>query len=204
MCSSETGNCVADPDHCINSGCPEWEHCDVASGNCIIDTGRCNLDSQCGGGTPACNTETHYCVECFTNQHCETDELCDQGSNTCVDNPNYCSPSNDICPDGYVCNFGNGECVCSSPPCDCVVDADCAWDQECIDGHCITNEDACQSHSDCQLYWERCVDNRCSRSCTPINRDCGDGSSSCDCTCCYGLTCKYEGFPEFDYQCEVP
>jgi len=205
MCD-EFGNCVADPDHCLNAGCVEWEHCDIPSGNCQVDIGRCNLDSQCTTqADPACNLDTHFCAECYTDGHCnDAKKICDHaGGYQCVLNPNHCA-NHQNCPSGYVCDFGGGDCICSSPPCNCATDADCAFNEDCISAQCVVNPDACSSDSDCTPFFERCVNDRCESSCTSINKTCGDGSSSCDCTCCPGLTCEYHGFPEFDYKCGVP
>jgi len=181
VCKTDTGECV----FCVpGSGCPpatpvcvgysscaectseesgacntEWQDC--VSNQCVPKAGRCESNAQCGGGTPYCNTSTHYCAECLLESHCpdqgiwDPELFCYEGN--CVE----CTPSDvSRCDKGYqnipedLCLYPPGECV------ECRTNADCTHpyfpvcktgDRE--DYYCICTPSSCPSGKTCHEWY---------------------------------------------------
>ncbi len=106
VCDVASGRCVGcrtAPD-----SCPPDQHCDGASSRCLAG---CRADEGCatpdaGSSRLRCDTSTHSCVQCVTDEHCPTGNLC-VGSLCvmgCTDNRG--------CPGGQTCC--GGACVDTS------------------------------------------------------------------------------------------
>ena len=57
--------------HCDGLSCGGTNFCDNMS--CI----ECLVDSDCGGATPVCDTDSKQCLACLTNADCADGEVCD-------------------------------------------------------------------------------------------------------------------------------
>ena len=110
VCDAASGNCVS----CASNAalCAATEYCNPATGACVAG---CSRDEGCAGGAAdggvdggaggasRCDTVTHMCVQCVTDDHCPAGSLC-RGS-TCVAG---CGPTR-ACPTGQSCC--DGACV---------------------------------------------------------------------------------------------
>jgi len=103
VCDVASGRCIG----CRTSpdSCPADQHCDGASARCVAG---CRADEGCrtgdaGTGGQRCDITTHSCVQCVTDEHCPTGNLC-VGS-LCVTG---CTDTRG-CPGGQTCC--SGACV---------------------------------------------------------------------------------------------
>jgi Cys-rich repeat protein len=94
-----TRACTADAD-CSSGSLP---FCEPERGLCV----ECVNSVQCSSGSrPVCDPDQNRCVECLVHSHCGFDEpLCSSFQGECVE----CLSAAD-CPDGKVCDLGEGEC----------------------------------------------------------------------------------------------
>ncbi|MDB4929691.1 MAG: uncharacterized protein JWM10_2175, partial [Myxococcaceae bacterium] len=100
VCDVASGMCIGcrlSPDTC-----PGDQHCDGASTRCVSG---CHNDDGCrsgdaGVGGQRCDTNTHSCVQCVTDEHCPTGNLC--VGNLCVTG---CTDTRG-CPGGQTCCGG--------------------------------------------------------------------------------------------------
>ena len=103
VCDVASGRCIGcrlSPDTC-----PADQHCDGASSRCVSG---CRADEGCrtgdaGAGGLRCDTNTRSCVQCVTDDHCPTGNLC--VGNLCVTG---CTDTRG-CPGGQTCC--SGACV---------------------------------------------------------------------------------------------
>ncbi len=107
ICNTSTGQCVS----CATmaSACTASQWCNTATGACEAG---CSSDMGCGadadggvdgGAAGRCDTVTHTCVQCVTNDHCPPGNIC-RGS-TCATG---CSATS-ACPTGQACC--DGACI---------------------------------------------------------------------------------------------
>ncbi|MBL8601309.1 MAG: hypothetical protein JNK72_05245 [Myxococcales bacterium] len=109
VCDTATGRCVA----CLatEDACPDGQHCDGTAQRCVAgcrnDQGCANGDAGApdggAGGALRCDTRSHQCVACVTDEHCPAGTLC--VGNTCVMG---CTPARP-CAAGNTCC--DGACV---------------------------------------------------------------------------------------------
>lgn len=129
--------------------------CDTSTATCV----GCLSDEDCTDeDSPYCNTETHYCRECKTNDHCPAARpQCDE-TGSCVGclTDADCSTSLPICAPSGACSQCTAEraelCTGSTPYCDeeeyacaaCLTDEHCTGEGEYCDldtKTCTTGED---------------------------------------------------------------
>ncbi|NOY91680.1 MAG: hypothetical protein GXP55_10805 [Deltaproteobacteria bacterium] len=98
---------------CVSGSCAPCANtadCASVSGLPACDTGaspntcvECLDDTNCGGGTPRCNTTTQVCVECLVNADCGgSTSFCKPSTNICVECLN-----NGDCGPGSMCSASN-------------------------------------------------------------------------------------------------
>jgi len=133
------------PKEC-NPVCNEWETCSF-EGNCIINTGKCNSDSDCLNDFK-CNLDNH---ECFESTECFDPDIDGYGTNCvlgpdCNDNDFYTNPGVDeICGDEVDNN------------CNKVTDEFCS----CIEGqikNCYTGPIQTLNKGECKAGYQICED----------------------------------------------
>lgn len=125
-------------DHCNHNPCRGWEICVPSSGACILDEGRCNIKSECGGDL-VCD-DNHNCVDPV--DPCKDITCGDRG--TCVIDATT-QMATCGCDMGY---FSSGlNCIKKDPCADLVCNS---W-EECNPQRvqCELKEGMCDDHSDC-------------------------------------------------------
>ncbi len=207
VCDATTGRCV----QClaVADTCPAAQHCDAASNTCVagcrVDDG-CTSASDAGVTRTRCDTATHACVECVTNDHCAPGTLC-VGS--------VCAPgctAGSACPTGQtccggacvdtqrntahcgVCNGGcavpnatpacmNGACAvatCTAPFADCDASATSGCETNTLTSvaHCGGCGMACAARANSVAS---CAAGRCAYECATGFADCdGDAANGCE------------------------
>ncbi|PIN68549.1 hypothetical protein COV93_09035 [Candidatus Woesearchaeota archaeon CG11_big_fil_rev_8_21_14_0_20_43_8] len=138
-----------------DSDCVESHNCE--NGLCVglpLITEQCTSNSQCLSGVCKDN-------KCVPNLLCTKDSECESG--TCTNN--LCVPMTNVdCTKNSDCLSGeckSGKCVGQPLPSLCVIDNDCASDEECMDNFCVPMEGsvACIVNSDCLSG--ACVSGQC-------------------------------------------
>ncbi len=113
---------------------------------------------SCSGACIIPATDSANCGQC--GRACEADELCSEGS--CLGAPKDCTVAGAMCPSGYFCDLGSGECQLG-----------CAFD------------DQCPQPGECDLASHTCGCSggtlSCDGLCVPQSVSaCGSGCEVCD------------------------
>ena len=153
-------DCVGDPD------CPENWFCHDRH-FCVFG---CHLSSEnCGKGTPNCSQETGKCEECWSNEHCEWWQECEEFRCVARKDNAECKPGDkkhgkrcrngiwvDIECKGHEDCLGHEYCddgLCRDRQHECELNSDCIRGYYCGESHgrrkCL--EQACRSHADCPI-----------------------------------------------------
>jgi len=173
------GSCVAGTEPCNND-----QTCDEASDTCVdIVDPDCYNDSDCTDGVFCNGVEQCSGGVCVVGtEPCDQDQICDEGSDTCVAEPE-CSNNAD-CDDGLYCNgietCSSGVCASGSAPCsvelcnegsdtcdDCVTNDDCDdglycnGDETCSDGECAFGSGPCYENETCEEASDQCLPEAC-------------------------------------------
>lgn len=180
--------CVVDKEHCdYTEDCENHEECDLESGDCRPLDGRCSSDSHCSTPTSICNTETHECIECLTEDHCELWENCDDKE--CIEDEDHCR-NNSECEQWELCIDETGDCVNDEDHCyiteECNVES--YWTCDLESGDCYVPSGRCRYNSDCvweedEKYCENpsheCVECIVDNHCPPEKPNCGTYTHIC-------------------------
>jgi Cys-rich repeat protein len=136
---------------CGNQVCSARDpYCDQQSGTCV----ECLTNDQCQSDqdNPYCDPGNHECVQCLNSDQCGSGQTCDpqqlECRDTCTSSDQCADPALPLChPDRQVCV----ECLQNT---DCTDPASpyCAADGECAE--CLTDSD-CVAPAVCQ-GWGRC------------------------------------------------
>jgi hypothetical protein len=139
----------------------------------------CEVDGDCAGATPFCDTTTGLCVECLDDINCDDGLFCN-GDETCAEGA--CQAGTDPCLPG-ACDEANDDCFA------CVNDVDCPpgapfcdpVTNECVE--CIDDLD-CDDGDICTI--DACVANVCVYSCADaatvgLTADCGNTDITISC-----------------------
>jgi hypothetical protein len=153
--------------------------CDA--GICKGELPECNEDAECDDGNPCtlniCDEFYHCNPTGYPGQYSVIGAPCDDN------NPNT---MNDVCQVQYDCQ--------GVPPVPCLINADCALHQVCIDGNCGFEIKTCESDYDCSdgvvCTYDACYNGVCwwannlpSSSCCMKNSDCDDDNPQTTDTC---------------------
>lgn len=122
--------------------CNEWELCNDEK-ECLLKSGMCNQKSDCFSGE--CRTDTHQCVACIEDHHCEDYQRCNIESNTCQLKAGSCYSSDNCSDDAMpLCNEEIHLCVA------CIGDSNCDTWKECGADHtCELRSNKCDGDDDC-------------------------------------------------------
>lgn len=214
-CVEAPMGCTTEPD--MPNSCPVGTVCNTATGDCDAQTCIDKTPEDCAGtDAPYLNQDFCECVECLSDENCDT-----AAGETCNFNGQCQAPCQTPCDPGTP-----GTCMGSTPYCfggccvECIGAADCAAGQICLDGMCGDPPDCSVDPTVCPSGYE-CVGGTCQAaaagtSCDPSNpMSCPPGqfcqasdpnnptSGTCqglgggnncggcnpDCTCDNGLTC---------------
>lgn len=200
-CPSERPNCSSshvcvedlNNDPCNGVTCESHEYC--SEGNCLLNPGRCDVDGDCSGSTPKCDTSAHNCVARCHGVSCESYEQCVEATGTCELKAGACESDGD-------CSGGTPKCDISSHT--CVADAEtslcagvtCTNGAQCDEatGDCVNvDEIFCAADSDCPSFANICDDlgacvdqNQCTwRTCDPP-ATCTNNGGYAQCNCVFG------------------
>lgn len=122
-----------------DSECPKNWMCHDQRRECVLG---CQNGDNCSSKTPHCSQATDHCEECWSSEHCEWWQECNEnyiciarhGHEECIEG--------DVKP-GYRCRDGVWvRKECAGPE-------DCLGHESCIDGLCIDNEYECEDVDDC-------------------------------------------------------
>ena len=216
--------CDEDTNVCVN--CLENGHCDDAeictndfcvAGECLYtnhngvacDDGQfCTLTDTCSGGAcvgsgdpcPAqmCDEGSDACVDCQNNPDCDDGNPCTD--DTCVASACVHVNNTDACDDGLFCtdtdSCSGGVCVGSGDPCPgqfCDEDGNaCA---NCLENSDCNDNDVCTN--DFCLEGECLYTNNNGAACDD-GRDCTTGQDTCSGGICVGTECPDPNFPVCD------
>ena len=173
QCDIASGQCVA---RCNgNADCGAGEICDLNSGICQPEPAGCDADEfECGDGS--CIQLAWRCdgwdFDCPGNddETCPEGQVCDAGTNSCVDAPVNCAQDRD-CGDLQRCDLNSQQCI----DVECVQDADCNRGQVCNPDNntCVEDQpNGCANDAECN--GQQCVDAVC-QVCDPAdNAGCDD------------------------------
>ena len=101
--NNDTGTCVECNE---NTDCERYEQC--VDNDCQLNSGSCNVNSDCTGSTPICDTTKHSCVQCTAASDCfGNTPICDTTNQKCVEctsnntseydaTTRYCSNNNSV------------------------------------------------------------------------------------------------------------
>jgi hypothetical protein len=158
---------------------PCTSNCKALGGVCVLSTGKCgecNTAADCSDiFSAACNTETHECVMCRSNDDCH--ELAEK----LRDIPFFGVPAPELpevpvacdttisrcafaCESGCACDVDKGVCIQCAEACP-------GTTLECLDGACVVcrNDDDCEAGKHCQLSTHTCVECFDTAHCQPGN-----------------------------------
>ncbi len=142
---------------------------------------RCTQNSDCAASPigPVCDTSTGNCAQCTPSQDmCPPGQLCDSASNTCMTG---CTSDTDCASGGVTrCDPTTHRCV------GCTADSDCALGTVCRTGSCVAG---CSEEHGCGVG-QSC----CSGQCADLQSsasNCGSCGAACSAggACCAG-TCR--------------
>ncbi len=166
--SCTDGICNGDEDCMFNTDVTKVD----CGGSCPItcEEVECETDSDCDTKGEGYTCEAYLCVKQTVSEKCDLDSDCDYGY-TCV----------------------NGDCTKKG----CISDDECAINEQCKDGECVSITEECTLDSDCPSGYE-CKDNSCTikEECT-LDSDCESGY-----TCSQGLCIKETEGCTLDSDCE--
>ncbi|MDO9022830.1 MAG: fibrinogen-like YCDxxxxGGGW domain-containing protein [Deltaproteobacteria bacterium] len=172
VCDVASGACV----QCVPSAdtCPVGQYCVAASNTCAPgcrDDSACSAASDAGTVSRRCDTTTRACVDCVTDDHCPSGNLC--VGNLCVMGCN----AGRACPSGQTCCSGGCVDTQSNTAACGMCDARCAVPNAaaaCLNGSCAVG--ACTApYADCNgSPTDGCEAN----TQTDVNR-CGACGTSC-------------------------
>ena len=130
-------DCSYDPE------CPKNWFC--SNRFCVF--GCNNSDENCGKETPHCSRQTGECEECWSDEHCEWWQICDD-ENRCVARKDYAECVEGEKKHGKRCRDGIWVGIeCKGPE-------DCLGHEYCDDGMCRDKERGCEVPEDCPVgYW---------------------------------------------------
>ncbi|MEZ4410380.1 MAG: fibrinogen-like YCDxxxxGGGW domain-containing protein [Polyangiales bacterium] len=191
-CDASTGRCVACT--AADDRCPAGQYCVAATNACAAgcrDDAACNASTADGGaGSRRCDTATHACVDCLTDDHCPAGMLC--VGNTCVTGCNATRPCpgtqsccGGACVDaqtntahcgacGSACTITNGTAACVAGACS--VGACTAPYADCD----MTAANGCEADTSASL--DHC--GGCGMSCAPANATASCASGACSIAAC--------------------
>ncbi len=134
-------------------------------GGPVPDAGLCTQNSDCGRGggfTVFCEPTTGQCLDCFQDNHCRGNQVCDLAIHECRS-----ACFNGRCAPGQVCEPMANICV------DCLADTDCNGGDVCntTTRECVE----CTSNAQCALVVGRPV-------CDAASATCVGCASDADCT----------------------
>ena len=185
--------CVDNVDCDDGTFCNGDETC--VDGACVAGDPPCDLDMQ------RCDEDDDICIDfCETNEDCDDDDLCTTDAcaeGECLYTLVECEDDGLFCTGEDVCDSDTGECVSSGEPCEddgllcdegndacveCLVDADCAEGETCVEGTCVADAGGCVTDADC-ADGETCVDGECVADAGP------DGAAlyATNCAGCHGV-----------------
>lgn len=187
--------CVEDlnNDPCNGVTCESHEYC--SEGNCLLNPGRCDVDGDCSGGTPKCDTSAHNCVARCHGVSCQSYEQCVEATGTCELKAGACESDGD-------CSGGTPKCDISSHT--CVADAEtslcagvtCTNGAQCDEatGDCVNvDEIFCAADSDCPSFANICDDlgacvdqNQCTWRPCEAPATCTNNGGYAQCNCVFG------------------
>jgi len=233
-----TGECVVP----VGAACTEHRNCGIpffcnpCTGHCepqvelcdpCVESFACQDDGAC---MPLAAGGNHCGRACVTDVGCPLGYACAEvvgaTHRQCVPRSGSCQnlglcTGDGGCPDGTICNTGNGQCfegcrddlecadalVCQLGRCvaPCASDLDCEAPAECqADGRCRV-PGACESKVDCPdpaTYCDR-EEGMCKAGCLADN-DCGDAAMRCDDRACVPRGCQHNFECQFDWICDKP
>jgi len=202
ICDTTSGRCVG----CRlmpTDSCPPDQHCDAASSRCIpgcrADEGCTNADA--GVSRLRCDTATRSCVQCVTDSHCPTGNLC-VGS-LCVMGCNDTSG----CPGGQSCCGGAcvdqsanlAHCGACNRRCTTANATPACRNSTCAVGQCTVPYGDCDNSADngCETntFTDTAHCGACNRACeTRPNATATCSAGSCTYTCAPGFS-DCDGMP---------
>ncbi|MBR2978388.1 MAG: hypothetical protein IKC51_00460 [Myxococcaceae bacterium] len=200
-CPSERPNCSSshvcvedlNNDPCNGVTCESHEYC--SEGNCLLNPGRCDVDGDCSGSTPKCDTSAHNCVARCHGVSCESYEQCVEATGTCELKAGACESDGDCSGSTPKCDTGTHTCVADAETSLCA-GVTCTNGAQCDEatGHCVNvDEIVCAADSDCPSFANICDDlgacvdqNQCTwRTCDPP-ATCTNNGGYAQCNCVFG------------------
>jgi hypothetical protein len=153
----------------VSDAGPCTSNCKALGGVCVPSTGKCgecNTAADCSDiFSAACNTQTHECVMCRSNDDCQSLKQKLGAINffglpapALPDLPVACDTTISRC--GFACESG---CPCDADKGVCIqcTAGECAGaNLKCLDGACVVcrNDDDCADGTHCQLSTHNCVE----------------------------------------------
>ena len=201
QCSSDTGCTDPKAPSCKGGICVACQCTDPGKPNCLKKSDRtvvcveCTENSHCKENKtkPRCDTKTNTCVPgCFSNQDCQTGEICDEGiCKECRRDRDCTNVRRPICIEGKCQCEQNNDCPLSYRFCVNKICVECSDTRDCprgfpacVDGAC--NLQNCTKDADCK--------DSNYPSCKPLGRDRVCVGCLKDSDCAAGRTCNLQSF----------